>query len=152
MTRDDYDLLINTDFGFEYKSKTLLFNEKILIAMNKKHPLANRENLYLNDLRNERFITGLHAFTVNECERAGFKPNIAFQVNDALYVRKYVELGLGIAFTPEYSWRGKYSSNVILKDVGIMRKTYAYLPANKRTKKSVDFFLNILLEESKDAR
>ena len=150
--REGYDILINTESEFEYVSKTLLFDEDILIAMHKRNPLADKKDLCIKDLKNERFITGLRAPTVDACEEAGFTPNITFQVNDSQYVRKYVELGLGIAFTPAYSWRGTFSENVVLRNVGIKRKTYAYLPANKRIKKSVEYFLDILIEESSDAR
>ena len=63
----------------------------------------------------------------------------------------YVEMGLGVAFIPSYSWRGLFSDNIVLKSVGISRKTYAYVPANRYTKRAVREFIKVLLDEAKSA-
>ena len=54
-------------------------------------------------------------------------------------------MGLGIAFIPSVSWQNLFSENVVLKDVGVKRKTYAYIPQNKHTKRAVTVFLEYLI-------
>ena len=113
--------------------------------MNKNNPLAYKEDLTVADLENEKFIIGLSNQTHEECKQAGFVPNISFESNDPAYVRKYIEMGLGVAFIPAVSWRNLFSGNVVLKNVGAKRKTYACVSQNKHTKKSVTIFLEYLL-------
>lgn len=148
----DIDLIISYDLPISYKERVFILEEDIPIAMTKSHPLAKKEPLMIEDLKDERFIAGLSAITARACEQAGFRPNIAFLLNDPFYVRKYVEAGLGIAFVPAYSWRGDFSENIILRSVGIKRKTYAYTPAERHTKRAVELFIEFLLDETKDAR
>lgn len=149
----DFDLLISDISPFAYGKKILLTDEEICIAVNKSHPLAQKAQLSLEELEQERFISmtagnSMHTITINTCAEAGFVPNIAIQTNDPFYVRKYVELGMGIAFVPTFSWKGIFPEDVRLKSIGnIRRKTYAYLPKNKHVKKSVELFLDILRAE-----
>ena len=148
---ENVDLLISYNIPIDAKEKILIVEEDLPIAMHKDHPLASKENLTVADLKNERFIVGLSTHTDAECKNAGFIPNIAFELNDPAYVRKYIEMGLGIAFIPSVSWRNLFSENVVLKNVGVKRSTYAYLPQNRHTKKSVSIFLEYLLAAAKRA-
>ena len=149
---NDFDILISDSCPIEYESRILLVDEEICLAVNRDHPLAERELVSAEELVGERFITmatgsSLHNITVSTCNEAGFTPNIAIQTDDPFYIRKYIERGLGIAFVPSFSWRRLFSDNVSLKSVGnIRRKTYAYLPRNKRVKRSVEVFLEVFKE------
>lgn len=146
------DLIISYDLPISYKERVFILEEDLPIAMQKTHPLVKKETLSVEDLKDERFIVGLSISTAMACEQAGFRPNVAFELNDPYYVKKYVEMGLGIAFVPSYSWKGDFSDSIVLRSVGVTRKTYAYIPANKHTKKAVKLFIEFLLEETKDAR
>ena len=123
----------------------------MLIAIHKDNPLSSVENLKISDLKNEHFIIGLANETDTECKKSGFVPNIAFESNDPAYVRKYIEMGLGVAFIPSISWRNLFSDNIVLRNVGVKRKTYAFIPQNKHTKKAVAVFLEYLIAASKKA-
>ncbi len=147
----DIDILISYGIPIEAKEKILIVEEDLLIAMRNDNPLAKMENLTVSDLKNERFIVGLSIETDEECKKAGFIPNVAFELNDPTYVRKYIEMGLGIGFIPSVSWRNLFSENVVLKKVGVKRSTYAYLPINRHTKKSVSIFIQYLLDAAKKA-
>jgi len=129
----------------------LIVEEDVLIAMHKDNPLSSKEELTISDLRNERFVIGLSLETNAECKKAGFVPNIVFESNDPAYVRKYIEMGLGIAFVPSVSWRNLFSDNIVLRNAGVKRKTYAFIPQNKHTKKSVTVFLEYLIATAKKA-
>ncbi len=140
----EVDMTISYDTPIEYKERIPLISEDIPLAMRRDHPLAEKESISIEELREERFITGLSVETDIICRNAGFAPNIAFEINDPGYVRRYIELGLGIAFIPSFSWRGLFSEDVIFKSVGYTRHTYAYLPPDKYTKRATEEFLRIL--------
>ena len=144
---EDIDLTISYDMPFEYKERIFLLEEELPIAMRKDHRLASKKSVTISDFKDERFITGLSLDTKRTCGEAGFAPNVAFETNDPAYVRKYVEMGLGVAFVPAYSWRGLFSDNIVFKSIGVTRKTYAFITANKYTKKAVRAFLEVLLDE-----
>ena len=148
---EDVDLLISYTLPIEAKEKILILEEDLPIAMRKDNPLSSNDELTVADLENERFIVGLATQTDAECKNAGFVPNIAFELNDPAYIRKYIEMGLGIAFIPSISWRNLFSDNIVFKNVGVKRKTYAYIPNNKHTKKSVTIFIDYLLAAAKKA-
>ena len=120
------------------------------------HPLAEEEDFSVASLEHERFITmteqsSIQRITVSACWEAGFVPNIAIQTDDPFYVRKYVEMGLGIAFVPANSWRGLFPESIVLKKAEqLRRRTYAYLPKRKETKRSVEAFLEMLTETARE--
>ena len=145
------DLLVSYDVSMEYSERIFLLEEDLPIAMRRDNPLAKLDTVSVRDFKNEPFITGLSVQTSAACAEAGFYPNIAFETNDPAYARKYVEMGLGVAFIPSYSWRGLFSDNIVLKSVGVSRKTYAYVPANRYTKRSVREFIRVLLDEVNSA-
>lgn len=145
------DILIAYELPTNSDEKILILEEDLLIAIRKDNPLSKKENLKVSDLKNERFIIGLSAETDAECRKAGFVPNIALELNDPAYVRRYIEMGLGIAFIPSVSWRSLLSDNIALKNIGVKRKTYAYIPQNKHTKKAVTVFLDYLNAAAKKA-
>lgn len=153
-TDREFDLFISDRCPYEYSEKILLMHEDICVAMNKNHPLANRTDFTISDLENERFISmtplsSLYKNTVTICADAGFTPNIAIQTDDPFYVRKYIEMGLGISFVPTKSWKGLFPDNVVLKKLeNVQRNTYAFLPKRKYIKPVVKVFLQVLNEEA----
>jgi DNA-binding transcriptional LysR family regulator len=146
----DFDLLISDRCPFAYKSRTLILDEPICLAMASGHPLAACEQISVASLAGERFISmpegrSLYEITAEACAAAGFVPNIAIRLEDPSYIRKYVELGLGVAFVPSISWAGLFSDGAVLRPLpGIRRKVYAYLPAERQEKQSCKIFLDIL--------
>jgi DNA-binding transcriptional LysR family regulator len=154
----NFDILISDICPYEYGNRTLIIDEEICIAMHKSNPLADKAISSVNQLEQERFITmsgdsSIHRILIKSCADAGFTPNIAIQTDDPFYLRKYIELGLGIAFVPALSWQGLFSNKIVLKSVkNIRRKTFAYVPKTKSTKRSVEAFLNILIDVTKNMR
>ena len=150
----DFDIFISDICPYEYSKKILIVDEEICVAMNKNHPLASETDFSISALENERFITmtpnsSLHRITVDTCTNAGFAPNIAIQTDDPFYLRKYIEMGLGIAFVPSNSWLGLFSENIVLKKAdNIRRKTYVFLPRRKHLKRSVEMFLQVLKDKA----
>ena len=151
--QENFDVLISDVCPYDYGKKILLVDEEICLAVNREHLLANCETVSVSALENERFITmtagnSMQKITVNLCADAGFTPNIAIQTDDPFYLRKYIEMGLGIAFVPSNSWSGLFPESVVLKRLErIRRKTYAFLPKGVYTKRSVELFLEALISE-----
>ena len=158
---EDFDIIISDICPYAHSEKILLIDEEIRLAISREHPLAQREDFSTDELQNERFITmtessSLYRITQKVCTDSGFTPNVAIQTDDPFYLRKYIELGLGIAFVPARSWQGLFSEDVILKRLsGVTRKSYAYIPNStnsKHSKPSVDKFIKILKEVTADMR
>lgn len=149
---DEYDLIIS-DRIFEKKNfkKHLLVVDSLLLAMKSDNPLLNKSEISVKDLEKERFITmsnksGLFKLTNEICNAQGFAPNIVIQSDDPDYIRKYIEMGLGVSFVPSLSWKGTFSDNVQCRRlVNTKRYTFAYLNTQKYISKATHLFLDLLL-------
>lgn len=92
--------------------------------------LACREDVFdveTLSLRELPFVTmnsgsSLYEHTLRICAALGFSPRIALQGEDPHYIRKCVELGLGVAIVPELSWRHQFSEAVTLKPLGDFKR------------------------------
>ena len=152
-TPDEFDLMISPKAErFPSFESQKLVDEVLAIAIDKKMLKGNTVRA-LSDCRDLPFITmrtGTHHFllTAEICGKYGFHPHIALQSDDPFYIRKCVELGLGITLAPTLSWRGLFSENVSLIPLsGESRSTYLYMkkspsPAAKR-------MIELLFEEFK---
>lgn len=149
---DDFDIII-ADENYSVKnyiSHTLVC-ERILLAARKGY-IAEDKPIRVSDLINERFISmpsgsSLHLVTKCICNNAGFEPRIVIESDDPYYIRKYIELGLGVAFVPSLSWKGEFSDKIVLRDIcDEQRKTCVYMPENRYISKSVKMFAKILLK------
>ena len=146
-----FDLIISDDIAVNRNLKSkILVKENIILAAKKDSSALNCSNI--SELENERFITmpeGSSQFEITKklCERAGFVPNITIQSDDPYYIRKYVSMGLGIAFVPEFSWKGQFENNVECKDIaGFVRDTFVFWDDEKYMTKAVKEFLQMLSE------
>jgi len=154
---DKYDLIITDKLipQRHFKKKPLIVDD-ILLAMRKDNPLASKDDLSVKDLENERFITmskerGIFALTNEICNSAGFIPNVVIQSDDPYYIRKYVEMGLGICFYPSRSWGGMFAENVeCMRLVDVKRYTYVYYNEQKHMSKAKKMFLDSLIRISKE--
>ena len=154
---DKYDLIVS-DKILEQKNyaKHLLVVDKLLLAIKKDNPLAGEKNLSVKALENEKFITlsnksGLYKLTNEICHCEGFTPKIVIRSDDPDCIRKYVEMGLGVAFVPSLSWKGTFSENIECKDVcNVNRHTFAYLNTQKYISKAVLAFLDTLLDVARE--
>ena len=100
----------------ELTTETVM-REGLLLALSKRHELANRKRLRLADVANEDFVLfprdlapGLHAHVLAVCAEAGVHPRIV-QTSRELYTTvSLVEAGLGVTIIPasvrQMGWRG----------------------------------------------
>ena len=154
---DEFDLIIESDDPrlSEY-SRSLIVSEDIALAMRIDNPLAENDLIDVHSLVNVPFVTmsdksSIYHITLAICRDHGFMPRIAMQSDDPFYVRKCVELGLGVAFVPSYSWQGQFSDSVLLKPIsGYKRNTYIYTNPQKHIPGCAKAFLKMLKEEIKE--
>ena len=79
------------------------------------------------------------------CRKAGFSPRVAIESDDPYYLRKCVELGLGVSFVPVFSWAGQFSSDVSLLPLeSHTRTTYLCTPKSTPTQAPVRRLIEIL--------
>lgn len=150
LEEEDFNIIIdsggNVPKGYH---KEILLTEDIDLAVNADSPLAKLESIDVKMLQNEPFITmdgkaSMCKLTKEICSYNGFEPRIALQSDDPSFVRKCVEVGLGIAFSPSLSWRGQFSENVVLKKLDYKRDIHVYLSKKISTPICVKNFLEAL--------
>lgn len=146
---DEFDIIVtDKELDLPY-SKIKVAEENFLLAYNKKEFVFNNDIIPL-ELENAPFITmnsgsSLYANSLKICNSLGFNPHIILQSEDPFYIRKCVELGLGIAIVPELSWHGQFSEEITLKNIGeIKRKIYIY--KKYAANKYIDDFSTMLIE------
>lgn len=135
-TRDieKYDVIIDASSepyqGFD---RFPMLSETLRFAAFCDNPLCGRR-LTMSDLRDQPFVTlcegsSLKQLVQEACAKAGFRPHIIIESDDPYYLRKYIEMDLGIALIPERSWEGELSDRIAFLDVAdfaCSRVTYAY--------------------------
>jgi len=98
-----------------------LLNEEMLMALPVGHALLKgpEPNISMIDLKDERFILvrrpgapGMYANLIKACQNAGFKPNIAFEVERMLTNVSLVAAGEGISVVPA-SMRDVHRESVV---------------------------------------
>jgi len=134
--------------------KEIICSEEIALAVNRENPLAKREKIEISELSGEAFISmnaksSMYKLTKDICRKNGFEPKIALQSDDPAFIRKCVELGLGIALAPMLSWKGQFPDSVILRPLGISRDINVYINEKSRFPLCASNFLSVLLEHIK---
>lgn len=127
---EKFDIIIGgADIPVQHFSKEKVLTEDIVLAYKKGAAVDNIEN--------QPFITmsdgnSMYKYTLDICSHLGFTPQIALQSEDPFYIRKCVELGLGIALVPSFSWQGMFSGDIEFKNIGdFTRDTYIYIRKQK---------------------
>lgn len=119
-TRTNYDLCLSDGAESPPGAATVsLLEEDILVAVPVDHPLAQRQQVSLKELREEDFIMlpsgkSLRETTDAFCRLAGFKPRIRFESDDPATVRGLIRAGQGVAFLPALTWAGSTGTGVRL--------------------------------------
>ena len=149
----DFDLIItdSEEQSARFVSEPLI-NERILLAVPKSSHLSSLSCVELSSLSEERFVSmsdnaRLTKLCTDLCRAAGFTPNVAISTSDPYYVRKYVEMGLGIALFPELSWYGLFADEVSILTIGdYTRMTYLHSRSDKAKSRLEQLFSDILKE------
>ena len=124
-------------------------DEDILLAMNLDNSLSNADVVEPDYLKNQRFISMNSGIISELSTMLGFEPNVVIRTDDPFYVRKYVEMGLGIALYPSVSWDGLFSDKVVCKSIGgLRRKTYVIRKKDRYLTKATKIFYDMLMKSA----
>lgn len=92
----------NTDL-----SVRVLRREPLIAVLPATHPLADRDDVRLRDLKDEPFISYpsqhrsvVFDAVVDACQHAGFQPSLAHEVAETSTLVSFVAAGLGVALVP----------------------------------------------------
>jgi DNA-binding transcriptional LysR family regulator len=111
-----------------------LFREQFRIALAPGHPLADRGEIRLAELRDEDWTAALaDGLIVRACRAAGFEPNLVSLTHDQLAVRALVRRGLAVTLVPELL--AEPFRDLALRPIagdGPARDVYALLPPGGR--------------------
>lgn len=106
----DFDLVFFADhMHLKDIESTPLLTEKFVAIMHKDHPLANRAEIDLMELKDDRFvfyeqaIMGVHDYTYSLCLDAGFTPRVAYETDNNLIKPQLVACGAAVSLVPELS-------------------------------------------------
>lgn len=104
-----------TALSHDYSSHTI-YNDQLVVVVNQKHTLANRQSVTLEELQSEAVIlfnrdeaVDLFDDIIAMFKKAGFSPNIVSQPRHMQTLLTEVAAGLGIAIAP-YCIRKQYSA------------------------------------------
>lgn len=103
----------------EHNHHTYAFPERIFLAVPNIEIYQSLNNISLPFIKNEGFASlagskSLRIITDELCKESGFMPKIAFESDNPVAVRNFIEAGLGIGFWPEYSWGPCINNQVLL--------------------------------------
>ncbi len=145
----DYDVVLSYENFDSVLEKKEVARENFALAYNKTQ-FAFADKLDAQTIKRCPMIvmdnnSSIYKTTLRVCQSFGVQPNIVLQSDDPYYVRKCIELGLGVAVVPELSWRGQFSENVALKAVeGFSRQTYLYHKSGRN--RVITEFVDALLQ------
>ena len=149
---DDFDLIISdATFNHPDFERVRSFREQVLLAA-RTGVLPEGKKLKAADIMDKPFITmsenySMHGLTLDICRDLGFRPRIALQGEDPVYIRRCVTLGLGVALVPALSWRGQFSDEVELYRIGdYSRDICIYSRRNTYVPEYVQAFYDMLVE------
>ena len=153
-----YDLCVSSETRFKSLQDAIpLISERIILATHESHPLAERSQVKLSELKHEKFITtGMHSalynITIEKCRDAGFVPNITIICDDPYFARKYISLNMGISLAPSVSWAGRFRANTKLIEVvepEIITTSYLLYDSHIQARPSIVAFRDFVAAESK---
>jgi len=107
LDRGSYDVLLTMEFETEGRDDwetQILFAQPGALAISRAHPLASRDDLTIDDLRNEPFVAisredspGGYDLLIRQCAECGFVPNIVREMSSTESLFLGVEMGMGVA-------------------------------------------------------
>lgn len=94
-----------------------LISDEFVVFIYDDHPLSNKENLAISELKHENFILfsndfTLHDSVINACKENGFEPNVSYETSQWDLITELVAAKMGIALLPKSIFYKQNHSNV----------------------------------------
>ena len=101
-----------------------VWHDELVVAIPENHPLANRAEIDRQDLAGEPIIwiaralnPGLHQYFLESCQRLGFAPRIAYEINTVSELFDLVGAGVGIGFVKRSITSRLHEQNVVFREL-----------------------------------
>ncbi|MGG1519422.1 LysR family transcriptional regulator [Paenibacillus oryzisoli] len=113
--------------------------DPIFVAVPKGHPLAQRSNVSLAELRNESFVGvqkgyGARNFVDALCQSVGFSPHYVYEGDEPARLAALVEAEIGIAFIPGTAKSARESihylqidNHTLVREIALLWNTSRYI-------------------------
>jgi DNA-binding transcriptional LysR family regulator len=135
-----------------------LLEDPMHLAIPKGHPLAERQALRLEDLREEPWIQTSAAspcakHVVRSCHGAGFDPRVSFESDDYQTVQGLVAAGVGVALIPQLAL-STVRGDVLIRELSPspIRTVFAATPRAAAVTPAVATMLELLREAARSHR
>ena len=107
---------------FDGFNKIPFTTDHLVAVLPAAHPLAKREYLSLEEIKDEPFLflnknTTMYTICANACREAGFEPNVAFTGLRGENLIDLVAKGMGVALLTKRPISGLVHDDVVLVDV-----------------------------------
>ncbi|MBU5245604.1 LysR family transcriptional regulator [Bacillus halotolerans] len=94
-----------------------LWKEELFLFLPKKHVLATRKDITLNEIANEPFVLMKEGFALRVTidhifEQVNITPNIVFEGEEATTIAGFVAAGLGVSILPDFKGKGLDQTNI----------------------------------------
>lgn len=161
-TIEKYDLIVTDNVPFRKNYKTVGFvRERILLALNKEHPLAKKTCVAVAELADERFIipnikSGLYTITRRICAAGSFEPTIAIETDDPHYMMRCIDQKLGIGIIPAIDFASFVGEDTVLREIETTNQSNLVRPSSilyntqQYMSKATKLFLDALTEMAKE--
>lgn len=99
---------------------TEIFDDELVLAVGKKHHLANRQEISIRELKNERWIlfergASIRRATDDFFKKVKIEPETALESNDTYFIKIMIEHGLGVSLLPSWAFRQEIISGKLAK-------------------------------------
>jgi DNA-binding transcriptional LysR family regulator len=153
-----YDLEPSTGVLDEELALTYLFEDRYDAVLSRNHPLAKRERLSLSDLSAETWINTTprdlcHELILSSCERAGFRPRVACEIDEIATSQALVATGIGVTLLPRLALEHPHRG-VRVRSLGRhapVRRVLAATPGTASRPPAVEAMLSVLTELASEA-
>jgi DNA-binding transcriptional LysR family regulator len=127
--------------------------EQMSAAVCADHPLAGKDSVRIEELRNEPWLAGTTPGSCTEnirlaCKKAGFDPRIDFQSNDYTVMKGMIAEGLGVTLLPDLALEGGLDGIAILpvKPKPPVRRVWAATLAAGSRSPATEAMIELLVE------
>ncbi|MBV7390746.1 LysR family transcriptional regulator [Enterococcus alishanensis] len=135
--------------GNEY---LLTEQDRLVVVLPAKHPLAQEKSIQLGQLKNENFLfLGNHKeiyYSVIElCQQNGFTPKIGYQGTRIELILSMVNQGIGVALVMEKTTQTKQSNEIKTIPIAPEQNSYLYFEKGPEGNEAVQKFWQFLKKE-----
>jgi LysR family cyn operon transcriptional activator len=137
-----------------------VFEDELLLVVGKKHPLAKRRTVTVDDIRDDRWILFERGASIRRATDGFFKearmvPEKALESNDTYFIKLMIERGLGIALMPGWAVKEEVERGELarlrIKDHKLMRSvSMASLKGSRSA--AIDAFIRFMSDNKEVLR